>query len=101
MEWLKTFWGGLMVTCGLTHVGGPETDEYGERALHGRISNIPAEVESIVQPDLLNTVDFSMTAKMKEFGVFGPQLESKRTLSGKIGQPIIKIRDEIVNRDRS
>ena len=98
LEWLKTFGGGLMVTCGLTHVGGPETDEYGERGLHGRISNIPAEVESIVQPDLSNTVDFSMTAKMKESGAFGPHLELRRTLAGKIGQPVIKIRDEIVNR---
>ena len=31
IEWLRTFGGGLLVTCGLTHVGGPEKDEYGER----------------------------------------------------------------------
>jgi len=52
LEWLYSFGGGLLTTCGLTHVGGPETDEFGERGLHGRISNLPGRVESIVQPDL-------------------------------------------------
>ena len=42
-DWLRTFGGGLLTTCGLTHVGGPETDEHGKRGLHDRISNIPAE----------------------------------------------------------
>jgi len=27
LEWLGTFGGGLLVTCGLTHAGGPEKDE--------------------------------------------------------------------------
>ena len=48
LEWLYTFAGGLLVTCGLTHFGPPETDEFGERGLHGRISNIPASIESAV-----------------------------------------------------
>ena len=51
LNWLRTFGGGLLTTCGLTHVGGPETDEFGERGLHGLVSNIPAEIESIIQPD--------------------------------------------------
>jgi hypothetical protein len=38
LEWLYSFAGGLLTTCGLTHVGGPEKDEFGERGLHGRIS---------------------------------------------------------------
>ena len=57
IDWLRTFGGGLLTTCGLSHVGSPETDAFGERGVHGLISNIPAELESIVQPDpnLLNT----------------------------------------------
>ena len=46
-DWLRNFTGGLLMTCGLSNVGGPCTDkavfwddqEYGA---HGRISNIPA-----------------------------------------------------------
>src|SRR5262249_10563315 len=37
--WLKTFGGGLVTTCGLTHYGQPE-EGYG---LHGRISHTRAE----------------------------------------------------------
>ena len=28
INWLRTFGGGLLTTCGLDHVGGPEVDEY-------------------------------------------------------------------------
>ena len=53
IDWLRTFYGGLLTTCGLTHVGGPESDAFGERGIHGHISNIPAEIESTIQPDPL------------------------------------------------
>ena len=98
-DWLRTFGGGLLTTCGLSHVGGPEQDAYGERGLHGQISNSPAEIESIIQPDLLaGKLDFSLTGRIKETKIFGPSLELKRTLSGVLGQPIIRIRDEVTNR---
>jgi hypothetical protein len=51
LDWLRTFGGGLLTTCGLSHVGGPEADAHGERGLHGLVSNLPAEIESVVQPD--------------------------------------------------
>lgn len=51
LDWLYSFFGGLLTTCGLSHVGGPEKDELGERGIHGRISNIPATIESIMQPE--------------------------------------------------
>jgi hypothetical protein len=37
INWLRTFGGGLLTTCGLSHAGGPESDEYGDRGLHGNI----------------------------------------------------------------
>lgn len=98
-DWLRTFGGGLLTTCGLSHVGGPEQDTHGERGLHGQISNSPAEIESIVQPDLMSgKLDFSLTGRIKETKIFGPSLELKRTLSGVLGQPLIRIRDEVTNR---
>jgi hypothetical protein len=98
IEWLYSFAGGLLTTCGLTHVGGPETDEFGERGLHGRISNIPARVESIIQPDLLaGKLQTSITAVMKQSRVFGPNLELKRTISSTIGEPTIRVHDVVTN----
>jgi hypothetical protein len=99
LDWLRTFGGGLLVTCGLSHMGGPEEDSFGERGLHGLISNSPAEIESIIQPDpAVGKLDFSITGKIKETKIFGPSLELRRTISGTLGKSSIHIHDEIVNR---
>lgn len=99
IDWLRTFTGGLLTTCGLTHVGGPEQDAYGTRGLHGHISNTPAEIESIVQPDpARGLLDMSITGRIKETRVFGPSLELRRTISGTLGQPTLRIHDEVINR---
>jgi len=99
VDWLRTFGGGLLTTCGLNHVGGPETDTFGGRGLHGQISNTPAEIESILQPDpIAGKMEMSITGRIKQTQAFGPNLELKRTISGKIGQPSIRIHDEVINR---
>lgn len=97
-NWLNGFGGGLLATCGLTHIGGPEKDEYGERILHDRISFLPAQVESIIQPDLKrDDQTMSITGRMLQSTVFGPHLELKRTISAELGSPEIRIRDEVTN----
>ena len=99
LDWLRTFFGGLLTTCGLSHVGGPESDEYGERGIHGNISNIPAEIESIIQPDpSKGNMKMSITGIMKETKIFGPSLELKRTISGTLGESYLHIHDEVTNR---
>lgn len=98
-DWLKTFGGGLLTTCGLDHVGGPEADNFGTRGLHGPISNLVAEVESIIQPDpLAGKMEMSITGKMKQTKVLGPSMELKRTISATLGEAVIRIQDEIINR---
>lgn len=99
IDWLKTFGGGLLTTCGLTHVGGPEKDEYGERGVHGGISNTTATIESIIQPDpLAGTMTMSITGTMKETTVFGPSLELRRTILATLGEANVTIHDEVINR---
>ncbi|MFH5832190.1 aldose 1-epimerase family protein [Halalkalibaculum sp. DA3122] len=98
IKWLDSFPGGLVTTCGLTHVGGPEEDEHGKRGLHDRISNIPATIESVIQPDLVNkNLEMSITGKMLQSSVFGPHLELKRTISATLGKAAIAIHDEVTN----
>ena len=98
LDWLKTFGGGLLTTCGLTHVGPPESDANGLRGLHGPISNIPAELESVVQPDpFTGRLDMSITGRIKQTQIFGPKLELRRTISGRLGEATIRIHDEVVN----
>ncbi|GAB3008339.1 aldose 1-epimerase family protein [Cyclobacterium sediminis] len=98
IDWLSTFGGGLLTTCGLSHVGGPENDAYGKRGLHGRISNNPAEIIAIKQPDIHSgDLEMHITGLIRECSVFGPNLLLKRTISGILGQPYLKISDEITN----
>lgn len=98
MQWIRNFGGGLLTTCGLSHVGGPESDEYGERGLHGLISNTPAEIISIIQPEpVKGKFDMSITGIVRQTQVFGPVLEMRRTISGKLGEAKICIHDEIIN----
>ena len=98
IDWLRTFGGGLLTTCGLTHVGGPESDEYGSRGVHGRISNTPAEIISVIQPNPpAGQLDMSITGRMVQTQVFGPTLELKRTILGRLGEATIRIQDEVTN----
>jgi hypothetical protein len=98
-DWLRTFGGGLVTTCGLSHVGGDEKDEFGERGVHDLISNTPAEIISIIQPDPARGINtMSMTGIIKQSKIFGPALELKRTISATLGEACIHIHDEIINR---
>ena len=99
LEWLYTFAGGFLTTCGLTQVGlSPEDIEQG-RGVHGRISNLPATIESIIQPDPANgKLEMSITGTMSQSRVFGPNIELKRTISSTLGKAEIRIHDEVTNK---
>jgi hypothetical protein len=99
LNWLKTFGGGLITTCGLQHVGGPESDEKESRGLHGNFSNLPAEIESIVQADpLAGKFEMKIVGLIKESKIFGNSLELRRTITCKLGQSEINISDQITNK---
>lgn len=98
INWLNGFGGGLLTSCGLTHVGGPEKDVYGKRGLHDRISHTPATIESIVQPDLrTGNLRMSITGRMLQSTVFGQHVELKRTITAELGVPKIYIEDKVTN----
>ncbi len=102
IDWLRTFGGGLLTTCGLSNAGPPNTDEGGSRGLHGNYSNTPAELVSIKQPDVFSQdLSFEIVAKVRETTTFGPSLEMTRTISGNIGSAEIRIKDQVINRGNS
>ena len=97
-EWLVNFSGGLLTTCGLSHVGGPDENERGVFGVHDRYSNLPAELESVVQPCIRqDEFGMSISGVVRQSGVFGPNLELKRTISCRLGEPVINIRDTVTN----
>ena len=75
-EWLRSFPGGLLATCGLTTAGAASEDNGESLGVHGSISNTPAEAvrwsEHWEGDDCLLTV----SGKLREASVHGPNLVS-------------------------
>lgn len=98
IDWLRTFGGGLLTTCGLSNAGPPNSDDSGERGLHGNYSNISAELVSIKQPDVFSgDLSFEIIGKVRETTTFGPSLVMTRKISGQLGSPTIHISDRVTN----
>lgn len=101
-EWLDKFGGGLLTTCGLSNVGPAEDTDNGPVGFHGDITFEPAEIISIIQPNLSDDEPFmSITGLVKETSSFGKHLEMKRTISSVLGEASLTIRDEITNKSNS
>lgn len=97
LGWLRSFYGGLLVTCGMTQVGAPCEDEGESLGLHGRISNIPAKnvwADTRWEGDELV---MWVQGKVRETRVFGENLVLTRRIWAKLGEPKLHIYDIIEN----
>lgn len=98
-EWLRGFYGGLCVGCGPINVGNAFEEDGQPFSLHGSHSNTPAQLESIVNPDLLRgRHEMQLVGLVRTARVFGPNIELRRTITSRLGVPEIQIRDEFTNR---
>ena len=97
LEWLRTFFGGMLTTCGLTYAGHPCTDEGKELGLHGRISNLPAYNVNTDEYWEGDEYLIEITGNVREASVFGDKLELKRKISMKMGEDKIIIEDVVRN----
>lgn len=93
-EFLKTFPGGLVYTCGLRSVGGGNRDEDGEyHPLHGRYHGLSAEqVATFVEDDTI-----IVQGVVRETALFGEVLEVKRTIRIPVFGTQIVLSDAITN----
>lgn len=95
LPWLAQFNGGLLTTCGLTHVGGAESDDQtGEaRDLHGNFSRLRAHNVHVTAGD--ETLQLHGT--LAEAELYGTQLRVERTYTLVLGHPGFTIADSITN----
>src|SRR5262245_60060749 len=99
-DWLWSFYGGLVVSCGPLNTGAPFTEDGRSYGLHGTHSNTAATIESILNPDpLRGQLDMRITGLVRTARVFGPNIELRRTISSRLGISAISIIDEFTNRD--
>ncbi|MCD4670845.1 MAG: aldose 1-epimerase family protein [Actinomycetia bacterium] len=97
LEWLRTFYGGLLTTCGLTTTGSPSEDNGEELGLHGRIANIDAE--NVLADGYWEGDRYKMwiQGKVREARVFGDKLELSRKITTWMDEPKIIIEDTVEN----
>jgi len=101
LEWLKSFAGGLLTTCGLTYSGAPSVDQGEALGLHGPIANIPAEHVTWSETWDGDDCLFSVTGKVRETSVHGPNLLLERTITTSLKSSSFTIHDTVENQGRS
>ena len=92
-EFLNTFPGGLLYTCGLRSTGGAHRDGDEWHPLHGRYHSIPAEqVCAEVQGE-----DVVIRGVIRETALFGHNLQLIRTIRIPVFGASITVSDELTN----
>ncbi|GHU61316.1 DUF4432 domain-containing protein [Clostridia bacterium] len=96
-HWFRSWFSGLLSTCGLRNTGAECTvggEHFGQ---HGRIGNIPAEGVCITETWEKDELYFEITGKMREAVFYGENLWLKRCIRFCIGEPRIRIVDKVIN----
>lgn len=97
LEWLKTFAGGLLCTCGLSTLGAPSEDDGQSLGLHGPVANTPAEQVSWSEQWDGDDCLLTISGKVREASVFGPNLLLERTITTSLRSASITVRDTVEN----
>lgn len=94
---LRSFFGGLFTTCGLTNFGPPGTDQWGSFGLHGRIDTTPAE--DVVHATLWEGDECTLEIRgvVRQTRVFGENLRLERCLRTTIGGNYLEVHDIVTN----
>ncbi len=106
LNWVRTFYGGLVVTCGLTWAGAPCSEPVGigtnrlgprDLGLHGRISHTPAK--NVWADGEWEGDDYRMwvRGRCQESMVFAENLILHREISTRIGANSFELVDTVEN----
>jgi hypothetical protein len=95
--WLRSFNGGLLVTCGLSQIGNACVDEGVAYGLHGRISNTPAEVVSVRGEWIDNRYCMVFEGTVRECMALGQRFVLCRKIYSWLDASQIKVEDTIIN----
>lgn len=97
LGWLKTFFCGLLTTCGMTWAGAPCEDEGQALGLHGRYSHLAARYLKTGDEWEGNNRRLWISGEIREGYLFGPNVVMRRTLSTEAGSNTIQIEDVVKN----
>lgn len=102
MEWLRSFYAGMLTTCGFSNVGGPCKDErriFGEQkyGLHGRLAHIPATQVCCKERWADGSYVMTVEGQVRQSAVHAENLVLYRTITAKLGEKMLHIHDEVEN----
>ncbi len=95
--WLRSFNGGLLVTCGLSQIGAACVDEGVAYGLHGRISNTPAEVDSVLGEWIGDRYRMVFRGTVRESMALGQRFVLRRNITSWLDEARIEVEDVITN----
>ncbi len=95
--WLRGFYGGLVVTCGLTYAGANGEDEGQFYGIHGRVSNLPAT--NVQWDGRWEQDDYLLTVRgqVRQATVFGENIRMTREITARLGERRLFLRDRVEN----
>lgn len=92
-EWLRTFGGGFLATCGLDTFGPPSSDGSNNFPMHGRIGAIPSTVTEVS----VSKADLVIAGEVRQSKVFSDNYLLQRTISAELGGSSLRISDTVTN----
>ncbi|NNM92121.1 MAG: aldose 1-epimerase family protein [Candidatus Eremiobacteraeota bacterium] len=96
-EWLRSFFGGWLTTCGLANFGPAGSDAWGAFGLHGRIDNTPAAEYGARTWWEGERCFFEISGSMRESKALGADLVLYRRWRTEIGSATLHLEDRVVN----
>ncbi len=97
IEWLRTAAGGLLMTCGLTQVGAPCTDNGEELGVHGRIHHLPARHVCARGEWDGDEYCMDVSGTVEQMRIFGENFRLCRSISSRMGENVILLNDRVEN----
>jgi len=96
--WLRSFYAGLLTTCGIANAGAPSTDRGEAFGLHGRVGNAAAEDVGVRQGWEGDEYLIRVSGMMREASAMGEHLVLTRTLETRLGAKGFRLHDVVENR---
>lgn len=96
-NWLRSFGGGMLATCGLDHFGPPNEDAGQELGQHGRVGNLPASHVGYRTEWVDGAYVLEISGEVRQAAVFAENIVMRRRIRTQLGSNRVQITDRVTN----
>lgn len=96
-EFNRTFFGGLLTTCGLDAFGPPGHDEFGSWGQHGHVNHYPADDLQIATDVESEDAFVRIRGVVRQGRLFGEHLRLERTWTMPRDGSVLRLHDRVTN----